>query len=66
MSTQTWTDAEQAAYDRGRQDQTDECVARHLDRIADVLDAIDRHAADVERLREAVLGALVHSTAGVS
>lgn len=60
MTTQTWTDAEQAAYERGRQDAIDECSQKHLDRIADVLDAIDRHAGDVERLRAGVLGALGH------
>jgi hypothetical protein len=47
-------------YQRGRQDAIDECTQRHIVRIADVLDAIDRHAGDVAALRAAVLGALGH------
>lgn len=58
MSTQTWAAAEQAAYERGKQDAADECSLRHLDRIADVLDAIERHSGDVEKLRAGILGAL--------
>lgn len=58
MSTQTWTDAEQAAYERGRQDAVDECSQRHMVRIADVLTAIDRHAGDTEKLRDALLDVL--------
>lgn len=48
------------AYQRGRQDQADECAQRHIARIGDVLDAIDRHAGDVEQLRHHVLAAMGH------
>lgn len=54
----TATDAEIAAYERGRQDQADECAQQHLVKVADVLDAIDRHAGDVDQLRQGILAAL--------
>lgn len=47
-------------YQRGRQDQLDECTQRHIVRIADVLDAIERHAGDQEKLRASVLEAMGH------
>ncbi|GAA2608487.1 hypothetical protein GCM10010399_44150 [Dactylosporangium fulvum] len=43
--------AVQDAYERGRQDAIDEFTRCHLDRIGDILDAIDQHAGDVEQLR---------------
>lgn len=48
------------AYLRGKQDQIDECSQQHLTRIADVLDAIDQHAGNVEQLRRHVLAAMGH------
>lgn len=52
------TAAEAAAYARGRQDEADDCAQRHLVVLADVLDAIDRHAGDREQLRRKILTAL--------
>ncbi len=66
MSTVVDTAAAEAAirdaYQRGRQDQADECAHRHLTRVADVLDAIDQHAGDVEMLRRHILVAIGHAT----
>jgi hypothetical protein len=53
----------QDAYDRGRADQVDDCAQHNLDRIADVLDVIDRHAGDVEKLRTGILEAMGHGGA---
>jgi hypothetical protein len=58
MTAPHMTDAEAAAYLRGRQDEADECAQRHLVKLADVLDAIDQHADDRERLRASILTAL--------
>lgn len=57
-TTHAMTDAEAAAYQRGRQDEADDCAQRHLVKIADVLDAIDRHAGDPDQLRQSILTAL--------
>lgn len=48
------------AYRQGYTDAVDQCATRHLDHIADVLDAIHRHAGDIEQQRTAVLDALGH------
>lgn len=58
MTTLIMTSGEAAAYARGRQDEADECAGRHLVQVADVLDAIERHAGDPEQLRQAILTAL--------
>jgi hypothetical protein len=58
MTAPHMTDAEAAAYARGRQDEADECAQRHLVVIGDVLDAIERHVGDPERLRQHILTAL--------
>jgi hypothetical protein len=50
----------QEAYDRGRADQLDICVAHNLTRIADVLGVIDRHAGHTEALRREMLRLLGH------
>lgn len=64
MTTAISTEAAEAAireaYQRGREDQIDECSQRHLTRIADVLDAIDQNAGDPDRLRTRVLAAIGH------
>lgn len=57
-TTHAATDAETAAYERGRQDEADACAQRHLVVLADVLAAIDRHAGDPEQLRQHILTAL--------
>lgn len=57
-TTHTATDAEAAAYARGRQDEADDCAQRHLVQIADILDAIDRHAGNPEQPRQHILTAL--------
>ncbi len=64
MTTAISTEAAEAAireaYQRGREDQRDECSQQHLTRIADVLDAIDQHAGNPEQLRRYVLRAMGH------
>lgn len=61
-TTHTATSAEAAAYARGRQDEADACARRHLVRIADVLDAIEQHAGNIEKLRSSILVAIGHAT----
>jgi hypothetical protein len=62
ISTEAGEAAIREAYQRGREDQADECSQRHLVRIADVLDAIDQHAGNVEQLRSSILTAIGHAT----
>lgn len=47
----------------GKEAQVEECASVHLDRIADVLDAIDQHAGDTEALRANILAAMGHGGA---
>ncbi len=59
-TTHTATTAEAEAYQQGRQDEADECARRHMIRVADILDAIERHAGNVEQLRSSILTAMRH------
>ncbi|HLL68988.1 MAG TPA: hypothetical protein VK453_25235 [Micromonosporaceae bacterium] len=45
-------------YEQGRQDATNECAQRHITRIADVLDALHRHAGNIDQQHTAILDAL--------
>ncbi len=60
ISTEAAERAIREAYERGKQDQIDECTRLHLVEVADVLDAIERHSGDVEQLRRHVLAAMGH------
>lgn len=62
ISTETAEAAVRKAYLQGRQDEADECAQRHLVRVADILDAIERHAGNVEKLRSSILVAIGHAT----
>lgn len=60
ISTEAAEAAIRSAYQQGRQDEADDCAQRHLVRVADILDAIDRHAGNTEQLRSHILTALRH------
>ncbi len=60
ISTEAAEAAVRSAYEQGRQDEADECAQRHLVRVADILDAIDRHAGQPEQLRQQILAAMGH------
>lgn len=49
-----------SAYERGKQDATEAFTRAHLERIGDVLDAVDQHAGNPEQLRAAILTAMGH------
>lgn len=60
MSIDINTDAYERGYRAGAQAQVEVCVEHNLTRIADVLDAVERHVGDSEKLRAELLRVLGH------